>query len=273
MADYQLNYSGDEINDAIGKAFSALQAVPYNLLDNSDFKNPINQRGKTSYSGSGYTIDRWRTWSDSAAVQVISGGVKITVAAQQYVEKGDPNETHTLAVCDASGNVYTLVGIPANSPTGDKCFMCVSTKGHVTAGIHAGTWVWAALYEGEYTEETLPEYFPKGYATEMSECRRYYYALTQADCTLIGTMMSASMVRFIIPIPMPMRVAPTATLGGMTWLRQNGVSATPTDVSVASLYARYGQIDLNVNVTVNGFAQHNLCFAGLSGELSFSADL
>ena len=30
-----------------------------NLLDNWYFGNPINQRGQTSYTGSGYTIDRW----------------------------------------------------------------------------------------------------------------------------------------------------------------------------------------------------------------------
>ena len=32
---------------------------PRNLLDNSDFRNPVNQRGAKSYSVSGYTIDRW----------------------------------------------------------------------------------------------------------------------------------------------------------------------------------------------------------------------
>ena len=33
---------------------------------------------------------------------------------------------------------------------------------------------WAALYEGEYTVETLPEYQPKGYGAELLECQRYY---------------------------------------------------------------------------------------------------
>ena len=34
--------------------------------------------------------------------------------------------------------------------------------------------IWAALYEGEYTAETLPEYQPKGYGAELAECQRYY---------------------------------------------------------------------------------------------------
>ncbi|MCI8283707.1 MAG: hypothetical protein HFE90_00310 [Firmicutes bacterium] len=31
-----------------------------NLLDNWDFTNPVNQRGKSTYADEGYTIDRWR---------------------------------------------------------------------------------------------------------------------------------------------------------------------------------------------------------------------
>jgi hypothetical protein len=31
-----------------------------------------------------------------------------------------------------------------------------------------------ALYEGEYTIETLPPYIPKGYAAELAECQRYF---------------------------------------------------------------------------------------------------
>lgn len=30
-----------------------------NFLDNWDFRNPVNQRGQTSYTNQGYTIDRW----------------------------------------------------------------------------------------------------------------------------------------------------------------------------------------------------------------------
>ena len=35
----------------------------HNLLDNSDFRNPVNSRGKNTYSDAGneYTIDRWKT--------------------------------------------------------------------------------------------------------------------------------------------------------------------------------------------------------------------
>jgi hypothetical protein len=33
---------------------------------------------------------------------------------------------------------------------------------------------WVALYEGEYTADTLPPYVSKGYAAELAECQRYF---------------------------------------------------------------------------------------------------
>lgn len=36
---------------------------------------------------------------------------------------------------------------------------------------------WIAVYEGEYTAETLPEYRPKGYGVELAECLRYFERL------------------------------------------------------------------------------------------------
>ena len=41
-----------------------------NLLDNSNFRNPVNQRGQTSYNSVGYTIDRWT--KESNAILTIS---------------------------------------------------------------------------------------------------------------------------------------------------------------------------------------------------------
>ena len=45
-----------------------MRAAPYaNLLDNSDFRNPVNQRGFTSISNSNagitYVMDRWEWWN------------------------------------------------------------------------------------------------------------------------------------------------------------------------------------------------------------------
>lgn len=61
-------------------AYVSNNMVNPNLLDNWDFGNPVNQRGQTSYTGPGHTIDRWKLYSwnvNSAAVHVVADGVRI----------------------------------------------------------------------------------------------------------------------------------------------------------------------------------------------------
>lgn len=36
-----------------------------NLLDNSDFTNPVNQRNKTEFDINGYCIDRWQIFEST----------------------------------------------------------------------------------------------------------------------------------------------------------------------------------------------------------------
>lgn len=47
-----------------------------NLLDNWYFANPVNQRGQTSYTGTGYGIDRWRTNYSGDTTTIQANGVK-----------------------------------------------------------------------------------------------------------------------------------------------------------------------------------------------------
>lgn len=63
----QLDHTAQEIDDGIARALPGgyydkwvSQLVNPNLLDNWYFGNPVNQRGKTEYSGNqSYIIDRW----------------------------------------------------------------------------------------------------------------------------------------------------------------------------------------------------------------------
>jgi len=56
-----------------------LAASNPNLVDNWDFRNPINQRGSSSYTGQGYTIDRWKISSTYGKLDIISGGIKFSI--------------------------------------------------------------------------------------------------------------------------------------------------------------------------------------------------
>lgn len=52
-----------------------------NLLDNWYFGNPVNQRGKTSYTATGYTIDRWAASSGSVTVAVGADSLEVSVSS------------------------------------------------------------------------------------------------------------------------------------------------------------------------------------------------
>jgi len=52
--------------------------APYNLLDNTNFKNPVNQRNESTYNGPGYTIDRWMFKYDTVSLTVNDSYIKIS---------------------------------------------------------------------------------------------------------------------------------------------------------------------------------------------------
>lgn len=173
-----------------------------NLLDNSDFTNPVNQRSNTSYSlDSGYTIDRWTLkWSGAnCTLQVANGYISLSRPTNAaYLFQLMPNASAML------GKTYTITAkMKGNGYIGwidsEQRVQCTSiqttdwTNGILTftpesaasdvggaaaeIGCSNNSTVsveWIALYEGSYTADTLPPYTPKGFATEMRECRRYY---------------------------------------------------------------------------------------------------
>lgn len=174
------------------------KAAPWNLLDNPDFRNPVNQRGQTRYGGNGYSLDRWNGNANIDSVTVNDG--YITVAGKsgvhgffrQYFDKVSylVGKTLTAAVYTLDGavsvgcavvpsdisdgenvelikenNFVVFVGI-----TGNRCVYQVRLNNGASLGIKM-----LALYEGEYTLDTLPEYQTKKRGAELSVCLIYYH--------------------------------------------------------------------------------------------------
>lgn len=159
-----------------------------NLLVNSNFKDPINSSGKTSWSVSGFTIDKWRT--DSAAtVNLTSSGITVdaTSVAGNFQQNIDnlPNGTYTFAAL--VNNVIRAIAFTNNNgtiTTIDNSNASFGGSGSINVGKessayyvqinnvqgHTNTIAWAALYEGNYTANTLPNYIPKDKLIEMSNC-------------------------------------------------------------------------------------------------------
>ena len=219
--------------------------TPRNLLDNSDFRNPVNQRGATSYSGNFvYLIDRWivaEGASGSVSVHVEDGGITFTtsngglVYLIQRFEKSflDTSKDYTIVACmndgsslitgyiDTSNDSYDAVNITFQSGSKIKC---------------------VALYEGTYTADTLPPYVPKGYAAEFAECRRYYKRFTSPNDAIIcaGYVTDSTKRIYINPLDnYPMRInKPSCSFSGDITVRGiNGYIAQDYRDAVIRVYA------------------------------------
>ena len=182
---------------------------PRNLLDNSNFTNPVNQRGQTGYSGSVYTIDRWFLWSaNSNAALSTDGNIVVInpngddeVALTQRFAKGYLSEekSYTFAYLDTQGTIHI-----DNNPVKYvvEAYDYVEIKRDALTGI-----IWVALYEGAYAADTLPPYVPKGYAAELAECQRYYVPLNATWTTglfkvgqgIVVEVPAARNIRSIVP--------------------------------------------------------------------------
>ena len=217
-----------------------------NLLDNSDFKNPVNQRGKTSYSG-GYGIDRWKQWSNSHTTTINDNSISISVIQQYIGTNIDFDKTYTIAAKKIDGSILCESGtfngkLDKNGLRFDYDTNTNGTKKPYVAINKAGDYVWAALYEGSYTADTLPPYVPKGYAAELAECRRYYKRFTSPNDAIICAGYVTSSTKSININALdnyPMRIVkPSCSFSGDITVRGiNGYIAEDYRDAVIRVYA------------------------------------
>ena len=161
---------------------------PVNLLDNSNFRDPVNGRDAVHYTANGYTIDRWIIWSESGqpALTVGSGAVYWRGYMFQLLTI-DRDAIYTLAIRTDDGRTACVSGRPSqgiyynvdNVSIGLTLYGGENVEAYMRTLDDAQAFgaVWAALYEGAYTTDTLPHYMPRPYAVELAECRRWYLPL------------------------------------------------------------------------------------------------
>lgn len=204
-----------------------ISLTPHNLLDNSDFRNPVNQRGITSQIGGGYGLDRWRA-DGSGTISIESTGVSLTnLSFRQPVPL--KAGTYTLAFHLSNGTTLgyvfkfdgssTLNAINSswNETTGAYINYYKHSTGIVMVQIVVAEGYtiivdWAALYEGSYDASTLPAYQPKGYAAELAECQRYYRPFINSAPAM---STAATAIEAEMPLEPPMRVVPTITINSV----------------------------------------------------------
>lgn len=206
-----------------------------NLLDNSNFANPVAQAGLNGKHGTvSYAVDRWVAHNLTVAQQADSLKATPTTTYAYIKQKVQvtPGKTYTCAAKFSSAGVGTIriynedmttqyvqaarinmVGIVTFTVPSDVSVISVVLYPNQT-NVASGLVYWAALYEGEYTVETLPEYQPKGYGAELAECLCYFERQNAIDVHTIGTSYYAGSNTILRTTIMyhPKRIAPTVTL-------------------------------------------------------------
>ena len=161
-------------------------AVYPNLLDNSDFTNPVNQRGVSgTISTAGYFIDRWKLVSGT--VQITAEGLVLNGTISQILE----NAAGTDVTASASAGT-------ASYDNSTKTFTLTATGQTIT---------WAKLEKGSVDTP----YVPKGYGAELLACQRYYVPIGE-NTKFFGGIGTAGNVAFVgMILPVQMRVTPSFT--------------------------------------------------------------
>lgn len=173
------------------------KAAPRNILDNSDFTNLVDQAGIGGNHGSiAYAADRWIL--DSGNVSYKAGvGLTLNGTIRQKLEFPPTGETSA------------FVGMASRTAS------ISYADGTVIITSNGGVIKWAALYEGAYTAETLPEYQPKGYGAELAECLRYYNRFYigggKANAVYSSDGLSTLNIEETFYYSIPMRIKPTVT--------------------------------------------------------------
>lgn len=244
-----------------------------NLLDNAYFVNPVNQRGQTSYTEQGYTIDRWRSVENNT-VSITDNGITATGEIfQPFAKKGLAGAILTAVVMLDNGTMLCKSGaVPTGSDwnnfiiTSDSNASVMVTNANadtlrfrITPG--GNTVVWAALYRGEYPADRIPEFVPKGYAVELMECQRYFIRIKSFQ--VAGQIFTDS-ARFSFTLPMPMRITPTLTLITKGTIICNGVKdvavtgatfvgATGNRIKISTDHKSQSGWSLQTGVWVDGY--------------------
>lgn len=260
----------------------------YNLLDNSDFAHPINQRGETSKQASWvYWIDRWLSDTEKTAAQLTASGIHLPGTAEKNLrilqrvplERIKKGQSYTIAAYDASGNVLCVSGVfdgeqlTGDASSGGKYWLSLNKGDNLTywyciLDAYADITVKCmALYEGEYMAETLPPYVPKGYAAELAECLRYYRKIKGDTQTFTGYAANGVAYAFI-PLQ-AMRIAPTVTGGGKFYYTLGSAQGTTTETATAH-NANANRVVVKCAVSVTG-----ICTGVITpqGDIDISADL
>lgn len=202
-----------------------------NLIENGQFVNPINQRGKTDYTTVGYTIDRWRldslgTVSIGSNKIILTASSENTLYFSQLLNVTDKilDKIMTFSVLLANGSIYYATGtiregihITNISSGWISCYIINTRPGILfTAGKGLVLEPVAAKLEPGNRFTGWPAW---DYGTELRKCQRYLLGIRPDNYKerIIpigqGVATTNGKVRVLIPTPVSMRTRPVFNVG------------------------------------------------------------
>lgn len=196
-------------------ALANLPSINNNLLINSDFRHPVNQRGQTTYTEgtARYGIDRWFLYNstrevvNSSSITVTNVGQATTWFAQKFEHPLDNSESYAITV-----KVGTIVGSGVNVSIGNQDE--ATTRHTLQTGINTFVvepneisssmeqfvitlpvgasieLIYAKLEQGA----TATSFVPRLFAEELALCQRYYEERTLVFFPLGGTTPTQNFV-------------------------------------------------------------------------------
>lgn len=211
--------------------------------------NPlINQRGaasaSTAYAADAYFLDRWKAGASGATLSfATSNNVQtITVTAGSIIQVVEglnlQSGTYTLSW---SGTAQGKIGAGAYAASGVTGSITGGTNTNVE--FNTGTLSLVQLEPGSVA--TPFEHRP--YGVEIALCQRYAYMWTKHYMRTVNSSGAAANYANHVPLPVPMRAAPTVTVGTAAYTGVGGVGNPITaDGNMAAAW--------NFNATANGSA-------------------
>lgn len=254
------------------------------IEDNGYFVNPVNQRGQTSYTTAGYTIDRWRIDVGNLTVTVTGSCVTITPTISGYnfsqvVSDGNllAGKTVTLSF-DCAGNCNFVIGVyngttwsyPLSVNHNSTSRFITSVTGVIPLDTQA-VCVYVqpqdtnivTLYRSKLelgSVSTLANDPPADYGEELRKCQRYYI---KPNGRFIGNA-GGSVFYFFVPLPVSMRVTPTSIIENVGFIiLSDGEVITPTSISVLSINSN--GVTLTAQLPSSVTSQPGIC-----GDIIFS---
>ena len=216
-----------------------------NLFINGDFRNPVNQRGKTQYTSNEYCVDRWNKWTNTFTTSIQDGFLRnqgTWIALLQYIEgsqkifkQGTIFTISAKVKCEKNRAVkFTYYDHTANRSIGNECpeftvgtdwkvishtvTVNVDTVNQNTAFVIEASWsdTDTATLDIEWIKLELGSvatpFVPRSYGEELALCQRYYECSNHRVRGLIGE--GSMRLSLDIQYKQTKRVIPTVKIRG-----------------------------------------------------------